>query len=606
MIPREPIGQVGQWPPPDWERRFRAQRFGLPEWAHLDPDRAVVVASVGGTLEVHSWTPSTGRLVRATERPNGTTDATIDPSGRWIWWFDDSDGDEFGRWRRQRFDSTPTRQAERPIPLPAGYDAGLLLGEDGTVVIGRSGDFGTQIHTLYVGAAAAGTEPRLLYAHAESAEAAALSRDGNLVAIEHSERGDSRHPALRVLRVDTGTTAGELDDGPGHGLTALGFAPIAGDTRLLVRHERTDLGRLLLWDVATGVVRPIDLGLSGEVADAHWYPDGRGLLVAMDHEARTLTYRYDLVDSTVRQVGAAVGTVSAATARPDGEVWLARSSAAEPRDVIVASTGASLVDLGANRVPGSVPVEDVWAEGPGGLVHALLRRPEGIEEPYPVVVEVHGGPTWHESDSFSPYAAAWVDHGFAVLSVNYRGSTGYGNTWRDALEGRVGHTELADIAAVHEALVQAGVVDAERSVLAGASWGGYLTLLGLGTQPDRWALGVAGVPVADYVAAYEDEMDALQAFDRSLFGGSPADVPQAYSDASPISYVGQVRAPVLILAGTNDPRCPYRQIENYVTMLRSHGGEVETYTYDAGHGSVVDDERVRQMRAELEFVLGRL
>ena len=64
----------------------------------------------------------------------------------------------------------------------------------------------------------------------------------------------------------------------------------------------------------------------------------------------------------------------------------------------------------------------------------------------------------------------------------------------------------------------------------------------------------------------------------------------------------QVAAPVLILAGENDPRCPYRQIANYITALEELGGEVETYRYDAGHGSYVDDERVRQMRAELDFV----
>jgi dipeptidyl aminopeptidase/acylaminoacyl peptidase len=248
-----------------------------------------------------------------------------------------------------------------------------------------------------------------------------------------------------------------------------------------------------------------------------------------------------------------------------------------------------------------VPVTDVWADGPGGRVHALLRVPPEASAPHPAVVVVHGGPTWHDSDSFSPVASAWVDHGYAVVEVNYRGSTGYGSAWRDALEGRVGLTELEDVAAVHSALVARGVVDPERSILAGASWGGYLTLLGLGTQPGRWALGIAGVPVADYVAAYEDEMESLRAFDRSLFGGSPDEVPEAYRASSPITYVRDVRAPLLVLAGANDPRCPLRQIERYVDALVALGGTVEVYRYDAGHGSLVDDERVRQMRTELTF-----
>src|SRR5699024_4037647 len=198
-------------------------------------------------------------------------------------------------------------------------------------------------------------------------------------------------------------------------------------------------------------------------------------------------------------------------------------------------------------VPPSVGVEDVWAEGPGGRIHALLRRPTTGSAPHPVVVDVHGGPSAHDSDFFFPYAAAWVDHGDAVLSVNYRGSTGYGGAWWEALPSQVGHLELADIAVVHEALGADGLLDRERSFLAGASWGGYLVLLGLGIQPERWRLGLARVPLADYEAAYADETESLKAFDRSLFGGSPGRVPEAYRRSSPLSYVGVVRARRLIM-----------------------------------------------------------
>jgi dipeptidyl aminopeptidase/acylaminoacyl peptidase len=192
------------------------------------------------------------------------------------------------------------------------------------------------------------------------------------------------------------------------------------------------------------------------------------------------------------------------------------------------------------------------------------------------------------------------------VQVNYRGSTGYGSAWRDALEDRVGHIELEDVVAVRDHLVAIGVADPDRVVLAGASWGGYLTLLGLGTYPDRWAVGLAGVPVADYVSAYEDEMENLKAFDRSLFGGSPSQVPDRYVDSSPITYVDHVQAPVLILAGENDPRCPIRQIENYLGELGRRGVPHEVYRYDAGHGSLVDDERVRQAWAEMDFAARHL
>jgi len=159
---------------------------------------------------------------------------------------------------------------------------------------------------------------------------------------------------------------------------------------------------------------------------------------------------------------------------------------------------------------------------------------------------------------------------------------------------------MEDLAAVRGWAVESGL--ASTCVLTGASWGGYLTLLGLGTQPDLWSAGVAGVPVADYVAAYEDEMEPLRAFDRSLFGGSPQDLPELYARCSPLTYVDAVTAPVLVLAGANDPRCPIRQIDNWLEAAAALDKPVEVYRFDAGHGSLVVEERLRQMRAELEFV----
>ncbi|CAM5538242.1 peptide hydrolase [Streptomyces avidinii] len=143
-------------------------------------------------------------------------------------------------------------------------------------------------------------------------------------------------------------------------------------------------------------------------------------------------------------------------------------------------------------------------------------------------------------------------------------------------------------------------------MLSGGSWGGYLTLLGLGTQPGAWAVGLAAVPVADYVTAYHDEMEALKALDRTLFGGAPEEVPERFEASSPLTYVDAVQAPVHIAAGVNDPRCPIRQIDNYVDRLAARGAVHEVYRYDAGHGSLVVEERIKQVRMELEFALKHL
>jgi dienelactone hydrolase len=584
-------------PWPDWEQRFRAGRIGLPDWAQDAPERCVVVASADGVLELHSWDRASGTLTRLTSRQEGTAGGDIDPSGEWIWWFDDAGGDEHGVWRRQPFGTGPGEGVEAVSDLPAAYSAGLAIGRHGRAVIGLTDDgYGTRIHLVEPGVAPA----RLLYENIEDAGVGGLSEDDTLLVIAHSEHGDSRHPALRVLRVDDGSGVADLWDGPGKGLDPLGFAPVPGDPRLLVLHERRDRGELLIWDVVTGEQTEVDLGVPGEISDAQWYRDGGAVLVGVDHEARTRLYRVDLGTMTTAPVGPAEGTVQSASTRPDGDVWMLWSSAATP-PAVRNLAGETVLTAPGRSAPPSVAVEDVWVDGVAGPIHALLRRPPG-PGPHPLLIDVHGGPTAHDADVFRAYPSAWVDHGFAVLQVNYRGSTGYGSRWRDALEARVGHVELEDVVAVRDQLVETGVADPERVVLGGASWGGYLTLLGLGLYPDRWAVGVAGVPVADYRAAYEDEMEGLKAFDRSLFGGSPDEVPEKYRDSSPITYIDAVRAPVLILAGENDPRCPIRQIENYVVALAARDIAHQVYRYDAGHGSLVDDERVRQIRAEIAFV----
>ncbi|MFG2899397.1 prolyl oligopeptidase family serine peptidase [Streptomyces zaomyceticus] len=589
-------------PTPVWEQRFRAPRVSLPEWAEEAPDRSLFVSNATGTYELYAWDRSSGGQRQVTDRPNGTTDGTLSPDGAWIWWFADTDGDEFGVWMRQPFGGGADEPA---VPgLDASYPAGLAIGRDGTLVVGRSTDEdGSTIHLVRPGAGA----PVEIYRHRESAGVGDLSHDGALIAVEHTEHGDAMHSALRVLRASDASVLAELDDTKGGteelGLAVLGFAPVTGDTRLLVGHQRRGRWEPMLWDVAAGTETDLALDLPGDVS-AEWYPDGSGLLVVHSFEARSELWRYEIATGALVRVETPAGSVSSATARPDGSVEYLWSSAAEP-PVVRSTAGGVVLDPPGPKAPPSVPVEDVWVEGPGGRVHALVQRPAG-QGPFPTVFEVHGGPTWHDSDAFASGPAAWLDHGYAVVRVNYRGSTGYGREWTDALKHRVGLIELEDIEAVRVWAVDSGLADPARLVLSGGSWGGYLTLLGLGTQPDAWAVGLAAVPVADYVTAYEDEMEALKALDRTLLGGSPEEVPERYAASSPLTYVDEVKAPVHISAGVNDPRCPIRQIDNYVDRLVARGAVHEVYRYDAGHGSLVVEERIKQVGLDLAFAAKHL
>ena len=612
---------------PRWRARFTAARMSRPTWARDVPDRSVYTSNVSGTTEVYTWDRATDRHRQVTDRRNGTHGAALPPDGSAIWWFADRDGDEFGHWvtepwvtgpwvtgpwvtepvpRRAEPESTepdPGRPADTVPALPGvedGYPAGLDIGR-GVVAVGTSTDDGTKIWLRR-----GDSRPAVVYAHVEDAGVGGLSEDETLLAISHSEHGDSRHPAVRVVRVTDGATVAEKWDGPGLGLDPLAFAPLPGDTRLLVAHERRGRDELLIWDVAADTETELHLDLPGDV-HADFSPDASFLLVWHTHAARTRLHHYDLATRALTELPVAPGCVGSADVRPDATVEYTCSSAAEPATVRALhpdGTDRLLCTPPGEPAPGSVPVADLWVDGPGGRVHALLSRPPGPDGPRPAVFSLHGGPHAADEDRFSASRAVWVDAGFVVVEVNYRGSTGYGSPWRDAIEGRPGTTELADVAAVFDACVAAGITDPARCVVEGWSWGGYLALLALGTQPDRWAAGIAGVPVADYVTAYADEMEPLRAFDRALFGGSPDDRPEVYRTASPLTYVDAVRAPVLVLAGENDPRCPIRQIDNYLDALAARAGvSYEVCRFDAGHGSLVVADTLRQTSVEIGFAL---
>ncbi|MPZ86719.1 MAG: prolyl oligopeptidase family serine peptidase [Nitriliruptorales bacterium] len=588
---------------PAWIRRFRAARVRLPSWGLDTPQRAVYATNATGVWQLMSWDLDNDRHTPLTDKPTGVAGGRVLPDGSGVTWFDDHDGDEVGRWV-----VTPFGGGE-PAPLVAdlgeGWSAGLSL-RGQQLAIGIAGRDGFRIHT--------GTREatRQVYEHRKPAAVGGLSRDGRLLAISHHEHGDVLHPALKIVRAQDGEVVAELWDGAGNSVMPSGWSRVPGDERIAILADRSGRTRPQIWTPSTGERTPLTLDLPGEVWVADWEPDGAGLLLAHDHLGRTELYRYDLVTHRAERLDLPEGTVAGASIRDDGALWYAfTSSVAAPRIRIreVRGDRALLEPPGDPAPDGRAYTSLHYGNGEGEQVHAFLATPDPAifgPPPYPLVVEAHGGPTAAAEDTWDPYTQAWVDHGFAVLLANYRGSTGYGKRWQDALEGDPGRPELIDLRAGRDHLVAEGVADAARIVLEGASWGGYLTLQGLGTQPESWSLGVAFLPVADYLSAFADESPELQEFDASLFGGTPEELPELYRERSPITYVAQVRAPVLIVTGRNDTRCPLRQVENYVSALNAQGKTVTLDVFKAGHGSHAVVEVIRQQTLALDFTAEHL
>jgi pimeloyl-ACP methyl ester carboxylesterase len=613
-----------------WRRRFRAAQVTLPQWARNEPDRLIYTSNADGKWELYAWDRAADTHRQVTDRPEGTTRGHIDPPGAWIWWFDDERGSELGRWMMQPFAGGEPRVAAPD--LPTAYSAGLALGRR-FAVGGLSSSDGYAIHLIRPG-----EPPRLLYQRRQPATVAGLSRDEHLLCISHAEHGDSLHRALRVIDLD-GNTVADLWDGPGLGLQAAGWSPVRGDNRLLALHEREGRWLPRIWEPETGDVTDLFIDLPGDV-ESCWYPDASALLLVHDHRGCSELFHFDLrhgeLDPLTANRAAQTGTVQGAMVRPDGEVWYGWSESALPPTVkALASAGGgprkvgglfgdgTVLSVPGNEGPAGVryrhhsvdgvpiflafPGPPEREEGPGWVrVHNTLSQLRVSADPHPTILWIHGGPAAHDRDMYSPRVQAWLDHGYTVVLVNYRGSTGYGRAWRDAITGNPGFTELEDIAKVHDWVMANGIAQPGKVILAGGSWGGFLTLLGLGMQPERWSLGIAAVPVADYVLAFEDEMEPLKAMDRDLFGGSPGEIPDNYRERSPITYAERVRVPVFIIGGENDPRCPIRQIDRYVERLEQLGKPHQYYRFDAGHGSQVIEETIRQTEMMLAFAAAHL
>ena len=588
---------------PAWEQRFRAPVSYLPEWSPAAPRHAVYVSNESGVWQVHTLDTESGARRQVTDHPVGLVDAVPTLDGEGVLWFQDESGDESGRWHAQPFHGGETTLFLDGVPH--GWSQGLAQAP-GIVVAGISDREGFAVYVSIDGGIAqaihrADRSVRLGSVDLEGFLRGALSADGALLCLEHAEHGDLIHPALRMIDPRTGATVGEQLDA-GMSLAARCWSPMPGDQRLACDHERDGDTRPAIWHLETGDFERLQLDLDGEVFVCDWWPDGSALLLDHIHEGRSFLYRYDVATGGLTPISSEPGYIWKARVRPDGGVWFAHEQGKRQR-LVLDETGTEILPLG-ERAPASRPYESWHFENPHGQrVHGFLVTPDDSGGPFPVLMFVHGGPTWFDLDRWQPEVQAYVDAGFAVGMVNYRGSIGYGREWRDALIANIGGPELEDVNAGLADLVERGIADPDRAVVGGHSWGGYITLLELGKHPELWRCGIAGVPVGDYESGYEELSPLLQEYDRALLGGkTPKEVPDLMRDRNPINYADHVVAPVLFVIGRNDSRCPYAQAMAYVDKLAAREHPHEVYVFETGHGSYDVGERVRQMQTILGFL----
>lgn len=233
----------------------------------------------------------------------------------------------------------------------------------------------------------------------------------------------------------------------------------------------------------------------------------------------------------------------------------------------------------------ATPVSVSWTVD-GNDVFGLLFPPVAstLGTPPPVIISVHGGPTSHVSATWRPYAQYFATRGWAVLEVNYRGSTGHGREYMLAGRGTWGLVDVEDCLAGIESLARKGLLDPHRAVIFGGSAGGYTVLQSLVTCPGRYRAGVCLFGVSNLFTLASDTHKFEARYLDRLVGPLP-EAATLYRERSPIFHADRIRDPLILFHGDQDRVVPLDQSETIVSSLRSRGIPHELHVYQGeGHG----------------------
>jgi len=218
------------------------------------------------------------------------------------------------------------------------------------------------------------------------------------------------------------------------------------------------------------------------------------------------------------------------------------------------------------------------------------------------IVYVHGGPTSQTHNSFNRFIQYVVNKGYFVIAPNYRGSTGYGKEFQNANLFDMGGGDLQDVLAAADWMKQTGYPDPKKLILMGGSYGGYMTMMGVTKAPDVWAAGVPIVPFVNWFTEIQNEDPVLQQSDLATMG-DPEKNKALYEDRSPINFIDQVKAPLLLLAGGHDPRCPKSETQQVVDAIKKRGGVIESKVYEnEGHGFAKVENQIDAYKRVADFL----
>ena len=595
-----------------------AQVAGLPTvdfiWGGIDlsPDGREVAFSwnQSGAFEVYSAPIADERIIQLTESGTRSLSPRWSPDGSEIAFLRDDLGTErFSVWIVDR-DGTHDR---------------MLISDDGVtyrdiewapdgrsiVCVGNVGGRRFSIHRIDV---ATGARHQLTDGAFEDARPR-HSPDGAWILFE-SRRVGSRVEADLFVMPAAGGDAVRLDtrDGKSGDSTAGRWSP-DGRTIAFTSSARGRREIALVDRDGTAATRLRYLTESPfDEMNPLWRPDGRGVLYLQDKDAARTVHRVFSTSHAATPVMDLPGTYESPRVGPDSETVVATFSAARrPTDVWVREgdqlTLRPLTNSIGTQLDPRVLVEPTHVRYPGAdgrEIPALLYLPHAEAVPGTglpgAVLYIHGGPTAQHYRQWDPTAQLLANRGLVVLAPNIRGSTGYGRAFQEANRRDWGGADLADVIAGLGWLVDQGIADAKRIGITGGSYGGYLTLLALAKHPDLFAAGVSNVGVVSWKTMFETTRGDLREYLLRELGDATKDA-ALYSDRSPITHAGKIRAALLVLQGANDPRVPRAEALQLVDALKRSGAPHQYHEYaGAGHGYSKTEDRIDALQRTVDWL----
>jgi len=524
--------------------------------------------------------------------PKAAYDAPLKPALKYEWKFEDRFGNRHGRlfYQLSRQSGVSANAQWVDVFKRDVHQSEFFAGTDFTVTAIADEDSFT-IYRVFPP-----DDPVEIFRQIGKLELHGLSADGQFILIQSARNGNWFRPELVVMGLH-GDVLARLSEFAGvTGCWAGAWAPVPGDQRIVFLHEATGFFQPAIWSPFEARTENVSTNLEGEVF-ATWDRSGHALILKRCLNGRSDLHRLSFDTRKIETIQPLDGTVWRHELDSENRVigiWTSSHRYAESfREHERFPT--------AGFKP-SVPLKPWLFRRIAGVPCFVIGDAQSNGRQW-TIFDGYGSYAYHHSDGYNHKIQPLVDHGFQVVMVNTRGCNGFGRAWRESTQGNLGFTELEDLRRVRAALITEGLVDGNRTIITGDSWGGYMTLLAMGTQPDIWRMGMAGEPVGDFEHIGMEASPIIWAATRSQFGGDPQTDAAVYRKASPLTYVNAIRAPVLMVAGKYDLLCPPKQNIAFAEALRARGSECEIHIFEGAHGAPDREERIRQNIIMLEFLV---